>query len=386
VHYFYLMAVVAQAVTLGGILIWTRSPLRCWMAASLALSGTALMFVPWVPTLLENVGRSEDSWLQIVDPSLAELIAPVFQMLAGWVITVIMLPVEQQPTWVIGMFGTAMFLFGCWLARPVYQGWRQNWSREAWRLSTSAIALYVGCVLLEMFGVVYILQRDLTLAPRYNFLFYPGLCVLLAACLVPSRRSELSQRRVARPEASSNSPQSQPRRSSKNAIAPVSVIVAGLVSWLFLISGLTFHRPFLPDQVAEHMLIEPTQPLVMVVGYRSLQELALGLSFALEVRDMLPAETASLPEPHIAFIHGFPDFNRVWLRLAGQPQPLTLAVPPPLNLWVVGTRAMRQAYYPPEILLNTASPAPPSRCWLDPDHYDRIGYPYQLYRCGTQPN
>ncbi|MGP1387478.1 MAG: glycosyltransferase family 39 protein [Thainema sp.] len=374
VHYFYLLVVAAQV---GVLLVWLvglRARLRHWFAVAGSTVGVGLIFLPWIPTLLENMGRSEDDWLALVDPSVGQLIAPIFQMLAGWVITVIMLPVERRPLWITIPCGAIMLAFVIWLSRYIIRGFRDLWRQPAHRAAWLTIALYVGIVLLEFAVIIYGLGKDLTLAPRYNFVFYPGLCLLLATCLGFCDRPQFK-------------PAWLPRTVS---IPQFSVILAGLISWIFLINGLIFHRPFLPHEVARDMLFAPQEPVAIAVGYRSLQELALGFSFALEVDQTLgqipETERSSVP-PNLIFIHGYPQFDPVWQQLGGQLQPLNLSIPESesLNLWVVGTRAIRKVDYRDQFWLVTENPATETltnaMCRIDRTHYGRIGYPYQAYRC-----
>lgn len=374
VHYFYLLVVAAQV---GVLLVWLvglRAHLRHWLLVAGSALGIGLIFLPWIPTLLENMGRSEDDWLALVDPSLGQLIAPVFQMLAGWVITVIMLPVERRPLWVTISCGAIMLAFVIWLVPQIIRGFRNLWRQPANRATWLTIALYVGIVLLEFTVIVYGLRKDLTLAPRYNFVFYPGFCLLLAVCLGFCERPQFKQTGLPRPL----------------SIPQLSVILAGLASWIFLINGLIFHRPFLPHQVSRDMLFAPQEPIAIAIGYRSLQELALGLSFALEVDqtlDQVPVTDRSSVEPNLVFIHGYPRFNPIWRRLGGRPQPLNLSIPEsePLNLWVVGTRAIRKVNYRNQFWLVTENPETETinsaMCRINRAHYGRIGYPYQAYRC-----
>lgn len=374
VHYFYLLVVAAQV---GVLLVWLvrlRARLRHWLAVAGSTLGVGLIFLPWIPTLLENMGRSEDDWLALVDPSVGQLIAPIFQMLAGWVITVIMLPVERRALWITISCGAIMLAVVIGLSRYIVQGFRNLWRRPAHRSAWLTIALYVGIVLLEFAVIVYGLRKDLTLAPRYNFVFYPGLCLLLAACLGFCDR-----------------PQFKPAWLPQTVSIPqVGVILAGLLSWVFLINGLIFHRPFLPHEVARDMLFAPQEPVAIAVGYRSLQELALGLSFALEVDqtlDQMPETERSSVQPNLVFIHGYPQFDPVWRQLGGKPEVLNLvqSASEPLNVWIVGTRAIRQVNYPNQFRLITRNPetalATKVTCRIDHDHYGRIGYPYQAYRC-----
>ncbi|MBD1941332.1 glycosyltransferase family 39 protein, partial [Coleofasciculus sp. FACHB-712] len=195
VHYFFVLAFVAQLVTLLTIFYWRRRSLKIhtWVGLSLTILGIVLSFLPWLPVLLGHSGRSETSWL----PS-PHNVAPLYQTLVGWLLMAIALPVESQPLWIAIPSGLLMLLFGCWLGRQIYnffKGKRQltasggrtqvNPSRFKTLYSSAIFALgsFTFCVLLQFLAIVYLLDKDITIAPRYHFVYYPALCALLGAIL-----------------------------------------------------------------------------------------------------------------------------------------------------------------------------------------------------------
>ena len=112
--------------------------------------------------------------------------------------------------------------------------------------------------------------------------------------------------------------------------------------------------------------------MLLAVSYQSLQEVALGLSFARELRHtgVDPRNTA------IAFVYRERGYGRVWRQF---PQ-LRPDLPLPLNLWVVASPGMKTKDYPKRLRLGTASNQR-ARCTIVPERFNRIGFPYQLFRC-----
>lgn len=353
VHYFYLLAVVAQAVTLLGILLSQKATRRVWLRAGFSLGAIALSYLPWLPVLLGHSGRSEADWLTFEPSAWTDWLAPLAQILASWVLMVIMLPVEHQPIWVAVIFALVMLGFMGWLTRQVYLGWQKLWQMPMERLGGLAIASFTLTVLLQFWVIIYVLHKDLTLAPRYSFVYYPGMCALLGACLV--YRPLPAQSRVWR-----LSP------------AQMSVLLAGLLSYGGLLLNLTFYKPFLPDRVAQALVLNADTSLALVVGYQSFQEVALGLSYALELQPRLTSE--AVVASRLTFLPYQTHYDEVGPQLQQMRSPSF-----PQYLWMVGRRGMDQIEYPPELQLTAMRPA--IQCQLEPDRFGKTGFPYQRYQC-----
>lgn len=353
VHYFFLLAFAAQVISLGGwvLLQRVRSP-RSWGAIVLAVGGVGLSYLPWVPTLLSHMNRPETDWLKSSAPEWARLLAPLYQLAAGWVLMVVALPVENQPLGIAIPSVLGMVFVAAWLGSFVLGGLRQLWHLPQTRLLIGFLLV----VLLEFLAIVYLLGKDITIVPRYNFVYYPAVAALLGATL--------------------SSPSSQPSPSSSRTL-PL-LFSAGCLSCLFLLSGLVFQKPYYPRQVAAHLHGEPTLPLITVMGYEDLQDVALGLSFALE----LPPPSPETTPISLAFLTRSQGYDPLWQNLSTlkQVDPAgAIASPtlqPPLNLWVIAPGLKRNAF-PKALTVSEASKS----CPIDPSQYHRIGIPYQLYRC-----
>ncbi len=349
VHYFFILAFIAQVLTLIGLMYWRRSllPGGSWLAVGLAIAGVAITYIPWLPMLLGGFGRPETGWLPA-----PQNIAPLYQTLVGWLLMVIALPVEGQPWWIQIPSGLLMIGFGSWVGWQAWQGLNQLWRRPADQLATLTLLGFTLCVLLQFFAIAYLLGKDITLVPRYNFVYYPAICALLGAGFAVK---ELKATQI------------QPSNLQSSTV----LLCVSLLSCAFVVSNLVFIKSYNPQQVARDMVLEPTVPTIMVMGYNDLQDVALGLSFALAIDELHQEVSQGTPDASFAFLHRELGYELVWQKLS------KLAALPTsrVNLWVVAP-GLRRRDYPPQLAI-----AGSTSCTIDPTQHHRIGVPYQLYRC-----
>ncbi len=392
VHYFFILALIAQIVPLLGWMSWQRRhlPRYAWGALAGSLTGVGVGYLPWILTLWGHLSRPETDWLKLYEPTWLDWIAPLYQTLAGWILMVVILPVENQPWSVLVPSAVGMLLFVVWLVWHVGRGARRLWKdsspHSSIHTSMRLLAGFTGCILFQFFVIVYVLGKDLTVVPRYNFVYYPGFCILLAASLA---HLPTALGRETSPGASELEEGRSPTLTTRSRMrwlkeiqnhtrrVQLGVLLMGLVSSLVVTQGLAFHKSYYPEQVAQNMYLEPSQPLLFVVSYQSMQEVALGLSFALELREFYPVvEDAPI---QFAFLSRPGGINQLWQQLESLQQPFES----PLNLWIVASSSVRQQNFPEQLELATSQPrrSTAMNCQIDADQYHRIGVPYQLYRC-----
>jgi hypothetical protein len=190
--------------------------------------------------------------------------------------------------------------------------------------------------MLSLFGLIILgLQKDISQVPRYSFIYYPAVCLLLGAGL--SIRAPLR-----------------------------GLVLIGVLSGLLINANLVFQKPFDPDRLAANITntANPNAaPNVLVaMGYNDYQELALGLSFALALR------TEHRPDQSIKFVF----LDRSSGYEAVFPEFSTL--PSVDEFWLIAP-GLRQKEFPNLTLVGQR------RCGLDPQRYHRLGVPYQGYTC-----
>jgi uncharacterized membrane protein len=396
IHYFFILAFIAQLLTLTGLMYWRRRmlPRGSFLAVGLVVSGVAVSYLPWLSVMLGSFGRSETGWL----PK-PENIAPLYQTLVGWLSMVIALPVEGQPLWVQVPVALLTIGFGSWVGWQAWRGLKQLWRQPETHIATFTLSCFTLCVLLQFIAIIYLLGKDITVAPRYNFVYFPAVCALLGATLAMQELKvrRLTSWKVARLEGSNQSSKEQPANLQPANLQPANlqptnlqpanlqptkeqlatqiqpstvVFCVSLLSCVFVVSSLVFLKPFHPQQVARDMNLDPGVPIRMVVGYDNFQEVALGVSFALAIDQLNSGVSQGTADASFAFFNRKLGYELVWQKLSKLP---TLSVPR-LNLWVVAP-GLRRRDYPPQVAVGQTS------CTIDATEHHRIGVPYQLYRC-----
>ena len=125
VHYFCLLALIAQIAALS---IWLLGKsTRYWIAWTASLAVIGLGYWPWIPTLLNHFSRPETNWLIPYKPDWLDRLEPLYQTLAGWTLMVIALPVEDQPRWIAVPVVLLTLSFMLWLVWQLRVGFRRLW-------------------------------------------------------------------------------------------------------------------------------------------------------------------------------------------------------------------------------------------------------------------
>jgi uncharacterized membrane protein len=360
IHYFFFLAFIAQILTLAALIVWRRRmlPRGSLLAVVLVIIGVGISYLPWLPVMLSGFGRSETGWLP--KPT---IIAPIYQTLAGWLSIAIAFPVENQPLWVQVPSIIITIGFGFWVARQAWIGFK-SCQQTSTKMANFTLVSFISFVLLQFAVIIYLLGKDITVAPRYNFVYYPAICALLGVSFASTNSitpNTLSAEQA--PQLSGKFIQ-QFLKKHWQKILPFAIAV---ISSIFVVNNLAFLKPFQPENVAKNMTFESI-PVMMVSGYSNFQDVALGLSFALAINQL---QSSGITQHSFAFYNRKLGYESVWQKLANLP-PLSVSR---LNLWVVAPGLKQKAY--PSQLAIAQTP-----CLLDPQNYYRIGIPYQLYRCG----
>ena len=361
VHYFFILATIAQLLTLVVLLLKSQfSALKTsssfyrhsWLTLLFSGGGIGLIYLPWMPTFLSHMSRPETDWLTPTQSSWLTVIAPLYQLLAGWVLMAIALPVENQPLWIVIPVALLMLLFSGWLTWQVLKGLQKLWRTPQTHWEALTLASFVGWVLVEFLAIVYLFHKDLTQVPRYNFIYYPAVCALAGASLW-SVATEGEFVEVAGLFKSD--------RSWFKTFVPI--VLFGVLSCGLVVSDLVFLKPYQPQQVARMMQSNASESTIVVMAHQDLQDIALGLSFAL-------ALLKNDPKTRFAFLERSQGYGQVWEHLKS----LKVSAASPRNLWIIAPD-LRGKDFPQRLSLSR------SVCNRDPNQYHRLGVPYQGYRC-----
>ncbi len=332
-HYFCSLAIAAQGLTL---LPLSRYGWR-WGRAIAVSSLPLLLTLPWLPVFVHHFTSPKTGWL-----SEPQGLAPLYQTLISWLVMVVALPVEGQPLAVQIPLGLTAAGLGVWVAWRASQGYRQLLRQPATRVAALTLGSFLAWVLLAFFLVSYGLGKDISLAPRYHFVYYPAIAALLGASFATPRPGRPDWRRG----------------------LSLLLLLGFLSSGVTIFNG-AFQKPYHPTRVAQQV-DQSGGSVLVVMAYGNTLEIAVGLSYALA----LARERATSPAPTgFAFWPTLVSYEPVWAGIA--------QAPVVDHLWVIAPGYIQESY-------PVTLPMVGGRCQLDPAEHHRIGFPYQLYRCQPQ--
>jgi hypothetical protein len=336
VHYFFLYAFIAQAITLGLSLAGQRfpqdrldSPRQCWLrrlgvgvTAGLAVIAVLGIYVPGLANMFRLPDQANNQWLVFRPETFADWMGPLLRQLTALMTMVLAIPLEKQPTWIIvATVIPALLLFGLILLWA-YLGLRQLWQSQ--RGSVGILLVFTMLTFLANLASAYLLRRDLTLGFRYSFTYFPGVIALVAAGL---------GQKFANP------------RQWQRWLG----VAAGCCGAILVVHNLAFLKPFSPERVSNKILhvapivqqdsTRPTpalSPMLITMVYHSPMRVAVGLSYGLEL-----ARTAKPKPPEIALAfvdqrRSAPELLRQ-LRQQVQDFSRTQAGNKPFVLWLSGS-------------------------------------------------
>jgi uncharacterized membrane protein len=254
IHYFCLLAFMGQVVVLGTIAI--RQP-RQFIPLAFSISLYGLSLLPWLPFVWGHTQRPETEWLTFGGGGFLDWLGPIARLLAGAIVSVVMLPVEEQPLAITIADGLLMLAIAGYTTKTFWKN-PKTWFQASTADGARILGGFLLVVWAEYLLLVYGFHKDLTLAFRYNFVFYPAFCALLAHAIAKSKPSKL--------------------------LLPWMLIGVGIISTGFVVTDRAFLKPFHPEAIAQKVLHASASDLVVVKDYQGWQDVALGLSNAYAVQ------------------------------------------------------------------------------------------------------
>jgi uncharacterized membrane protein len=198
VHYFFALTLCAEAIALIAV-IWqqfkgklpidnSQQP-NIWQFQILGrlfcvAMGTLAGGLVWLPVFLSNKYGSElTNWIVSGDRTFLNWINPIFQALAGWITVMSLLPVESPNLAVVVVSAIAMTIFFILVLPILFSAFKNSLTTPDTRLGTVIFGGFVLGAIFLFFSFAYILGIDLTRGARYNFVYFPGVILLLGATL-----------------------------------------------------------------------------------------------------------------------------------------------------------------------------------------------------------
>ena len=386
VHYFFALTLCAEAIALIAVIwqqfkgklpidnsqppnIWQFQIL--WRLFSVAM-GTLAGGLVWLPVFLSNKYGSElTNWIVSGDRTFLNWINPIFQALAGWITVMSLLPVESQNLAVVVVSAIAMTIFFILVLPILFSAFKNSLTTPDTRLGTVIFGGFVLGAIFLFFSFAYILGIDLTRGARYNFVYFPGVILLLGATLAvifntPTAKSQwFNLRAIELP--------------GKKAV--VLILVMGFFSGVTVNSNLGYRKYYKPDLLIPvirelskvPVLIATTQKThveigeLMGIGWE--WERSSATDFVADVADVTDVRKKEEVKAFDSPLFLLANQRRDGPEIAAGTLDKTLSqLERPLDLWLVNFR----------VPVNLEA----QKCQVESRELPAVdGYEYQVYHC-----
>jgi uncharacterized membrane protein len=203
-HYFFSLALCAEGLVIGGL--WLRdgflgqknhsqptTPLAVvnrgywWRIYSIAV-GTAIAGLVWLPILLQIPNTDLAQWNGELETSYkwGEIWQPLPRLLAWWITMVFLLPVEGVSSVVIGISAVIILAVLWWVFPAMIRGFRHQMEQDSSNLSIRTLTGFLLSAIAIFLILIYGVGKDLSLAARYHFVYFPAVIAVLGVTITPA--------------------------------------------------------------------------------------------------------------------------------------------------------------------------------------------------------
>nr|WP_041780220.1 glycosyltransferase family 39 protein [Allocoleopsis franciscana] len=427
-HYFFSLTLFAEAIALVGFWI-LGSPLApiggkrfpiphsLWWRIYAVAAGTLVGCLVWVPVWRMSYDSQMTQWIMSDERSLLSLLNPIFQSLAAWITMLALLPVESPRLVVVITSGLAMLIFFIWAVPILYRGLKAQLELPQTRWTTGILAGFVLGAIALFFGITYGLGTDLTRGARYNFVYFPGVIVLLGAALAMSwntpkkgkssafkrdnpkshllegewEHQDLSGKQewksftLTQSETFSLSPHSPVPWRSTGKLAVALIWLMSFFSGITVISNLGYQKYYRPDLLVPVIQKASSAPILLATTHNTLVQTGEMMGLAWEFKRAIDVQNSRL-KPQFLLAHqaqeqcvlveesanpqGTAEGEETGCRASKTLGKAIAQLPRPFDLWLVNFKA-------------PLVPEPPNCFAEDMTQYQSSvnGYTTRLYHC-----
>ena len=357
-HYFFVLTLASIAIAFLPLL-WqhlrqnkTLLIKPQWQRIYLVALGSLIGCLVWLPSLIADRHSSPTDWIYASNAT-SRWLEPMGRFLLWLMSTTVLLPssLYDFPLSVIIVSGIITLIFWVWYLPRLFQGLKLQRKQNDRRETVTALVSYLISAIALFAVCTYILGMDLTLAGRFQFVYFPVVIVLIAAALghFCSKYDDSTK--------SEKNLDQYSWYNLKNYYDKRIVIIflsVGLLGGIVANLNRGYLQNHRPDLAINKIAEGTKSPLVIATTYKHHGQTGrmIGLAWGLKK---------------------LPNTNSAQFFLAEEDSSAILAekltsLKRPLDLWLVNFRG--------EIALETQN------CFPDDDYKDMVGqYKYKLYRC-----
>lgn len=367
-HYFFTFTLGAEAiviVSLGLVQSWRERgiwyPSFHWRRIWLVTAGTLITNLIWLPRLQDIQGGDLTRWIYHSGRAGLAWLEPIGQAAAGWITMLYLLPIQAKDQTIVWIAGAVLILLVLWTVPKLYRGLKVQYLDRDSRLGVMTLSVFVAGAIGLFFSITYFFETDLTSAFRYNFVYFPGVVVLIGAGLasswnVANRIAHTAPVRV--PSALL----SLLRISNRRTV--ILIWLFSLIGALTVLLNLGYQKTHRPDLVADAIRQESQNPVLVAIPHQTHGQTGRLMGIALDLQ-----QSPGSPEPLFLLAHATQNPRSVVSALRRSMN----QAPRPLDLWLINFETV--AEQPLEGLLEQ------QQCSAQTKSQRADGYRYRLYRC-----
>ena len=321
-----------------------------WRRIGIAILGTLIGCSVWILAWRDIPDSQLTSWLSYGNLWGEEFLEPIGRHIAWLATMVFLLPVEGTPLVVTIISGVFLALGIVWLTIILGKYGQKSRSQSNNLILNKVIVRFILVATLLVFGFAYGFDRDLTLAARFQFFYFPAFLLLVSVALADRWLEDNSQ-------------------AWKNKSIVIGILVMGFLGGLTVIYDYGYQKPDRPDLVVSAMVeaqkLSPQIPILVAIVHKNHEQTGEMMGIAWEWQKVGAKGSSSLQEyPQFLLLHKDEDAH---VASANLYQNIAL-FPRPFDIWLV----------------NFSAPADLEKheCIVDESFKQRAsGYYYRLYHC-----
>lgn len=184
-HYFYVIFLGAEGLVLAGF--WLRDfPIKSkllnssWVRIYAVFLGTLATGLVWVPILQSLPDDQLTDWIE-KKLKWSQILNPIFRLFAWFITMIMMLPVEGIS--ILVTIFSAIIILGVLvkIVPTIIQAIQINF--KDYRLATLIFGGMVGSAIAIFLILIYGFGKDVSLAARYQFVYFPAFIILIGSAL-----------------------------------------------------------------------------------------------------------------------------------------------------------------------------------------------------------
>ena len=388
IHYFFILVVAAEGLSLMAVIclkIWvsrqekidldltpdltlkpqlliTNSLLRLYAVAA----GTLMGCLVWIPAL-QTASESEMTRWIYQGKNFIELLEPAPRILAWMATMLALLPVEGVSLSVIIASSLILLIFIFFALPILIKGIKIKLGESDSSLIIQVLGGFILAAVAIFLGITYILGADITLAARYQFVYFPAVIILLGVSLATVWKNQ---------ELEINNkfgkflklPIPVLKIAGKKAVA--IILLMGLLGSITVGANFGFQKSKRPDILVPHIVkiqaSSPKIPILIAMVRKSHSETRAMMGIAWEFKRLSSLSQTNSPLNYPQFLLAQKDGDS---QTATDALHKTLAtMSKPLDLWTINFTA--------------SVDEKAENCVIDRQSQPKIaGYKYRLYHC-----